>query len=72
MLKKNDIPQKILDLKMKSNEPNKKIKIQKLQQEFDDHYGGRRAEQMQVNYIVTGISFIGLIVSVILIAIFSS
>ena len=71
MLKKN-IPQKILDLKMKSNDPNKKIKIQKLQQEFDDHYGGRSAEQMQVNYTLTGISLIGLIVSVILIAIFSS
>lgn len=71
MLDNKDIPQKILDLKMKSNDPNKKLKIQKLQQEFD-HYGGRSSEQMQVNYIVTGISFIGLIVSVILIAIFSS
>ena len=71
MLDKKDIPQKILDLKMKSNDPNKKLKIQKLQQEFD-HYGGRSDEQMQVNYIVTGISLIGLMVSVILIAIFSS
>ena len=37
MLDKKDIPQKILDLKMKSNDPNKKLKIQKLQQDEDEN-----------------------------------